>query len=81
MRTSFLSFHVPEIGEQDIVAVADALRSGWVTAGPRVKEFEAQFARFTGAAHAVAVNSGTAALHLALEAAGIKGETRFWCQP
>src|SRR5271167_3106084 len=72
MRTSFLSFHVPEIGEQDIAAVADALRSGWVTAGPRVKEFEAQFARFTGAAHAVAVNSGTAALHLALEAAGIK---------
>jgi len=72
MRTSFLPFHVPEIGEQDIAAVADALRSGWVTAGPRVREFEAQFARFTGAAHAVAVNSGTAALHLALEAAGIK---------
>jgi dTDP-4-amino-4,6-dideoxygalactose transaminase len=72
MRTSFLSFHVPDIGEQDIAAVADALRSGWVTAGPRVKEFEVQFARFTGAAHAVAVNSGTAALHLALEAAGIK---------
>ena len=72
MRSSFLSFHVPEIGEQDIAAVADAMRSGWVTAGPRVKEFEAQFARFTGAAHAVAVNSGTAALHLALEAAGVK---------
>ena len=72
MRKSFLSFHVPEIGEEDITAVGEALRSGWITAGPRVKEFEARFARFTGAANAVAVNSGTAALHLALEAAGIK---------
>jgi dTDP-4-amino-4,6-dideoxygalactose transaminase len=72
LRKSFLSFHVPEIGEEDITAVGEALRSGWITAGPRVKEFEARFARFTGAANAVAVNSGTAALHLALEAAGIK---------
>jgi dTDP-4-amino-4,6-dideoxygalactose transaminase len=72
LRNSFLPFHVPEIGEEDIAAVAAALRSGWITAGPRVREFEAGFARFTGAAHAVAVNSGTAALHLALEAAGIK---------
>ena len=72
MRKSFLSFHVPEIGEEDITAVVEALRSGWITAGPRVKDFEARFARFTGAANAVAVNSGTAALHLALEAAGIK---------
>ncbi len=72
MRETFLSFHVPEIGEDDIAAVAAALRSGWLTAGPRVKEFEERFARYTGAPHAVAVNSGTAALHLALEAAGIK---------
>jgi dTDP-4-amino-4,6-dideoxygalactose transaminase len=72
LRNSFLPFHVPEISEDDISAVAEALRSGWITAGPRVKEFEACFARYTGAAHAVAVNSGTAALHLALEAAGIK---------
>jgi dTDP-4-amino-4,6-dideoxygalactose transaminase len=71
LRQSFLPFHVPEIGEEDIAAVAAALRSGWLTAGPRVKEFEQRFAHYTGAAHAVAVNSGTAALHLALEAAGI----------
>jgi dTDP-4-amino-4,6-dideoxygalactose transaminase len=73
LRKSFLSFHVPEIGEEDITAVVEALRSGWITAGPRVKDFEARFERFTGAANAVAVNSGTAGLHLALEAAGIKG--------
>ncbi|HZY59007.1 MAG TPA: DegT/DnrJ/EryC1/StrS aminotransferase family protein [Candidatus Binataceae bacterium] len=72
MRNSFLPFHVPEISEEDIAAVAGALRSGWVTAGPQVKDFEAQFVRYTGAEHAIAVNSGTAALHLALEAAGIK---------
>jgi len=71
LRTSFLSFHVPEIGEQDIAAVAGAMRSGWITAGPRVKEFETRFARFVAADHAVAVNSGTAALHLALEAIGV----------
>jgi dTDP-4-amino-4,6-dideoxygalactose transaminase len=71
VRESFLPFHVPEIGEEDISAVAETLRSGWITAGPKVKDFEARFARFTGAGHAVAVNSGTAALHLALEAAGI----------
>jgi dTDP-4-amino-4,6-dideoxygalactose transaminase len=72
LRKSFLSFHVPEIGEQDIAAVTEALRSGWLTAGPRVKEFESRFAAYTGAASAVAVNSGTAALHLALEAAGVR---------
>ena len=72
MRKSFLPFHIPEISEEDIAAVAETLRSGWITAGPKVKDFEARFARFTGAAHAVAVNSGTAALHLALEAAGVR---------
>jgi dTDP-4-amino-4,6-dideoxygalactose transaminase len=71
LRNSFLSFHVPEIGEEDIAAVTEAMRSGWLTAGPRVKEFETRFARYVGAPNAVAVNSGTAALHLALEAAGI----------
>jgi len=71
LRKSFLSFHVPEIGEQDIAAVTQVLRSGWLTAGPRVKEFEDRFARYIGASNAVAVNSGTAALHLALEAAGV----------
>ena len=48
------------------------MRSGWLTSGPKVKQFEADFARFIGAKHAVAVNSATAALHLALEAIGLK---------
>jgi dTDP-4-amino-4,6-dideoxygalactose transaminase len=71
LRNRFLPFHIPEIGDEEVAAVADTLRSGWLTAGPKVRDFEARFARFTGAAHAIAVNSGTAALHLALEAAGI----------
>src|SRR5436309_2026835 len=46
-------------------------RSGWLTTGPRVKQFETEFAQFIGARHAIALNSCTAALHLALEAAGV----------
>ena len=67
-RDDFLPFHVPDIGEEEIAAVADTLRSGWLTTGPRVKKFEEAFAAFVDARHAVAVNSCTAALHLALEA-------------
>src|SRR5581483_9119770 len=50
----------------------EVLRSGWLTTGPKVREFEEKFARYLGARHAIAVNSCTAALHLALEASGIK---------
>lgn len=66
-----IPFHRPAIGETEIRAVIDVLDSGWLTSGPRVQEFEKAFARYVGASHAVAVNSGTAALHLALVAAGI----------
>ncbi|MEA2125305.1 MAG: hypothetical protein QOI80_2087, partial [Solirubrobacteraceae bacterium] len=52
--------------ESDVEAVLDALRSGWLTMGPRIQSFEAAFAAYIGAAHAVAVSSGTAALHLAV---------------
>ena len=52
--------------------VVDVLRSGWLTTGPKAKEFEQEFAAMVGAQHAVAVNSCTAALHLALEAAGLR---------
>jgi dTDP-4-amino-4,6-dideoxygalactose transaminase len=52
--------------------VVETLRSGWLTTGPKVKRFEEEFARYLGCRHAVAVNSGTAALHLALDAIGIK---------
>src|SRR5438128_11143663 len=65
-------FFRPEIDDGDIAAVLDVLRSGWLTTGPRVKEFEAAFARYVGAAHAVAVSSCTAALHLALAALGLR---------
>lgn len=69
--TDFLPFHRTLIEEEDIVAVLDVLRSGWLTSGPHVREFEAAFAKYTGASCAVAVNSCTAALHLALAAVGI----------
>jgi dTDP-4-amino-4,6-dideoxygalactose transaminase len=69
--TSFLPFHRALIEEEEINAVLEVLRSGWLTTGPRTHEFEAAFARYTGAAHAIAVNSCTAALHLALAAIGI----------
>ena len=69
---SFLPFHVPDIGDDEIRSVVETLRSGWLTTGAKVKKFEEDFAAYTGTTHAVAVNSGTAALHLALEAIGIK---------
>lgn len=59
-------FHRALIEQEEIQAVVAALQSGWLSTGPRVKEFETQFAAYIGAAHAVAVNSCTAALHLAL---------------
>lgn len=65
-------FHRPSIGETEIAAVVDTLRSGWITTGPRVKELEDKFAAYVGARHAVAVNSGTAAIHLGLLAAGLR---------
>ncbi|WP_447968794.1 DegT/DnrJ/EryC1/StrS family aminotransferase [Nitrospira sp. M1] len=66
-----LPFHVPDIGEEEIAAVVETLRSGWLTTGSKVKQFEAEFAQRLGARNAVAVNSCTAALHLALEAIGL----------
>jgi len=72
LRTEFLPFHVPDIDEAEIRSVEQVLRSGWLTTGPKVKEFEKQFAAFVGARHAIAVNSCTAALHLALDAIGLR---------
>ncbi|MBN1297503.1 DegT/DnrJ/EryC1/StrS family aminotransferase [bacterium] len=60
------------LGEDEIKEVTDVLRSGWLTTGARVRRFEEQFTRMLGLDHAVAVNSCTAALHLALEAAGVQ---------
>jgi dTDP-4-amino-4,6-dideoxygalactose transaminase len=77
LKLPFLPFALPEIGEEEIAEVADVLRSGWVTTGPKTARFEKEFAAFLGgtdeaqALHCVAVNSATAGLHLALEALGI----------
>ncbi len=68
----FLPFARPDIGEAEIAAVTEALRSGWVTTGPTAKKFESAFTDYLGGGlHSVAVNSATAGLHLALEALGI----------
>jgi dTDP-4-amino-4,6-dideoxygalactose transaminase len=70
--SNFLPFALPDIGEEEIRAVVETLRSGWITTGPKTKEFEREFAAFIGGSvHALAVNSGTAGLHLAAEAIGI----------
>jgi dTDP-4-amino-4,6-dideoxygalactose transaminase len=64
-------FHRPSVGEAEIAEVVDTLRSGWLTTGPKVARFQREFAAAIGARHAVALNSGTAALHVALEAVGV----------
>ncbi|KXO13737.1 putative aminotransferase [Moritella sp. JT01] len=72
---SFIPFALPLTGEEEIAEVADTIRSGWLTTGPKTKRFEADFAEFVGAKHALAVNSATAGLHLGLEALGVgKGD-------
>src|SRR3989344_3882179 len=69
----FLQFARPDIGPAEIDAVSAAMRSGWVTTGPKTKEFEQAFTAFLGGGglQSIAVNSATAGLHLALEALGI----------
>ena len=73
---TFIPFARPDIGEEEIAAVAHAMRSGWVTTGPETRAFEEEFAAYLGSSsqqplQAIAVNSATAGLHLALEAIGI----------
>ncbi|HKC24326.1 MAG TPA: DegT/DnrJ/EryC1/StrS aminotransferase family protein [Thermoanaerobaculia bacterium] len=70
--TMNVPFFRPDIRDGEIEEVVSALRSGWLTTGPRTKRFEAEFASAVGGKHAVAVNSCTAALHLALEALGLQ---------
>jgi dTDP-4-amino-4,6-dideoxygalactose transaminase len=70
--SEFLPFAQPDIGEEEIAEVVAALRSGWLTTGPKTRQFEQDFAAFIGSeVEALAVNSATAGLHLALEAVGV----------
>lgn len=72
MRTDFLPYCRPDVGEDEIAAVAESMRNGWLTTGPKVRQFEEAFAQAAGVKHAVAVNSCTAALHVGLLAAGVQ---------
>jgi dTDP-4-amino-4,6-dideoxygalactose transaminase len=72
MLETRIPFFRPQLTEQEVEAVVSTLRSGWLTSGPKVHRFEQEFAAAVGASHAVAVNSCTAALHLAAEALGLK---------
>lgn len=72
VRSTFLPFALPDIGDREIAAVTAVLRSGWITTGPEVQAFEHEFAAAIGVRHAVALNSCTAALHLGLEALGVR---------
>lgn len=72
MRTHFFPFALPDVDETELHHIAEALYSGWVTTGPKTRQFEAEFAAAVGARHAIAVNSCTAAMHLALEAIGLQ---------
>jgi dTDP-4-amino-4,6-dideoxygalactose transaminase len=70
-RKTFLSFQPPAIGPEEIAAVTETLESGWLTTGPRAEELERRLAELTGSRHALAVASGTAAMHLSLFGLGI----------
>jgi len=67
-----IPFHKPYITEDEVSEVLDTVRSGWLTMGPRTLQFEREFSKYVGSTHAVAVNSGTSALHLALKVIDLK---------
>ncbi|MHB9074063.1 MAG: DegT/DnrJ/EryC1/StrS family aminotransferase [Desulfobaccales bacterium] len=71
MDENFLPFALPEFGPEEKRELIETLESGWITTGPRVERFEKEFASFIGVKHALATNSATAGLHLALEACGV----------
>jgi dTDP-4-amino-4,6-dideoxygalactose transaminase len=72
--SQFLPFALPDVGEEEIAEVVDTLRSGWITTGPKTKQFEEDFRAYLGKPdlHCISVNSATAGLHLAVEAIGIQ---------
>ena len=72
MRPNFLPFALPDTDETELDGIRECFESGWVTTGPKTKQFEQEFATMVGAKHAIAVNSCTAAMHLSLEAIGLQ---------
>ncbi len=71
MRKSFLPFTRPSITEAEVLEVSEALRSGWITSGPRVAAFEKEFSAYLGVPFGIAVTSATAGFHILLHALGI----------
>ncbi|MHB8425171.1 MAG: DegT/DnrJ/EryC1/StrS family aminotransferase, partial [Gammaproteobacteria bacterium] len=71
MRHEFLSFSPPSVGEEEVAAVSEVLRSAWITTGPKTRQFEQEFATLLGASGTLALNSCTAALHTALVTLGV----------
>lgn len=71
-RCTFLPFALPDVDDAELQQISEALASGWVTTGPKTRQFETEFATAVGAKYAIAVNSCTAAMHLALEAIGLQ---------
>jgi dTDP-4-amino-4,6-dideoxygalactose transaminase len=70
-KTDFIPFAAPSIGDEEIAAATAVMRSGWLTTGPKAREFEAAFSSYLGGGEAIAVNSATAGLHLGLESLGV----------
>jgi dTDP-4-amino-4,6-dideoxygalactose transaminase len=80
-NTDYIPFALPDIGREEEEAVIRVLRSGWLTTGGESKAFEEEFGRFVGSPHALAVNSATSGLHLALEALGVGPGDRVLTTP
>lgn len=72
IRKEFLSIAIPDISEEEIYEVIDTLKSGWISVGPKVREFERQFAEWHGVKHAIALSSCTAALFIAAKVLGVQ---------
>lgn len=77
----FLPFSLPTIDQEEIDEVVDTLKSNWITTGPKSKKFEEDFSRVIGSKYALSVNSCTAALHLALDAVGVKAGDKVITTP
>ena len=77
----FIPYGTQNIGKEDIDAVVSVLKSDFLSTGPKIQEFENKFAKYVGSKYAVAVSSGTAALHCACLAAGIKKEDEVITTP